>query len=110
MQIEVNCPECQGTGGLWDHALGIDDPCEMCDESGCMILEDREIPQWLWEEIMVMDKEIKKHGIANLIVGFEEVKCPCCKSKMNFEVHDDERTIVTKCSNEYACHFEVFTW
>ena len=34
MLLTINCHVCQGTGGLYDHALGIDDECVECGGNG----------------------------------------------------------------------------
>ena len=33
---DIPCPECYGTGGLYDLALGIDDPCATCNGCGAL--------------------------------------------------------------------------
>jgi DnaJ-class molecular chaperone len=110
MMIQVNCPECQGTGGLYDHSMGIDDECGLCEGNRTMILEGREVPLDLFTKINTLDVEVRKKGIANYILGWEEHDCPCCHEKLNFRESEDGRSVDVLCSNEDACMFEIIQW
>ena len=121
MLLKLNCHGCQGTGGLYDHALGIDDECVECEGAGFLhyvsgnSLKDypkcEKVPEWLDEKVNELSKEIDKNGgTANYILDWEEARCPCCESKLNFELGDDGLTTDVRCSEEGACHFEIDLW
>lgn len=107
MKIQVNCPACQGTGGLFDAGLGIDDECDECEGCGAKMLEGREIPLSLFTEVCAIDSKVRKIGVANFILKWEEISCPCCEENLNFKESDDMRSVDIRCSEEGYCNFEI---
>tara|TARA_R110000765_G_scaffold112825_3_gene205085 strand:+ start:2647 stop:2805 length:159 start_codon:yes stop_codon:yes gene_type:complete len=38
-EAEGDCPECYGTGGLYDSHMNIDDECPACDGTGRSVIK-----------------------------------------------------------------------
>jgi len=121
MLVNMNCYECQGVGGLYDHGLGIDDECENCGGTGAKMyasgdhLEEHPkcnaAPQWLEKKVKELWKEVEENGgTANYILDWERAQCPCCEDWLKFELGDDGLTTDVRCSEEGVCHFEILLW
>ena len=110
MELLLNCYACQGTGGLYDHGLGIDDECGECGGSGCLEFKDDAIPKKLRQDVNTLDLHLRKIGVANFIVGWEEASCPCCGMRLDIETSDDGRSVDIRCSEAGVCNFEIITW
>lgn len=121
MLLKLNCHGCQGTGGLYDHALGIDDECVECEGAGFLhyasetSLKDYPNCETLSNRLVKKVNELRNEiddngGTANYILNWEEARCPCCESKLNFELGDDGLTTDVRCSEEGVCHFEIDLW
>lgn len=110
MELLLNCHECQGTGGLYDHGLGIDDECVECGGSGCRTFVNDEIPLKLRQAVSALELELRKEGIANFIVGWEQASCPCCGERLEFDSSDDGRSVDIRCSEPGVCNFEIMYW
>tara|TARA_B100001057_G_scaffold133394_1_gene132771 strand:+ start:162 stop:524 length:363 start_codon:yes stop_codon:yes gene_type:complete len=120
MLLRINCDACRGTGGLYDHGLGVDDECVECSGQGFLYfatgtdLEEatvpcEKVPEGLEREVNELRKEIDDNGgTANYILKWEEADCPCCGSRLKFELCG--RLVETRCSEEGVCHFEVECW
>ena len=109
----LNCRDCEGTGGLYDSYLGIDDECASCEGTGVMEAETFEA-EWVVDAVQqnLNDESFVNNAYAVLIGGdaktFEE-KSMAIAETMNQNANNENFTSFVESELFSAETFEAQT-